>query len=91
VYGTTTGNHANGRSDEILDRARQATQKAVAAFSDYPVYYSDDVASWIESTDQEPADISHLTPVGNQHVAASFQSAKKTSPGSSPNFIRLNP
>lgn len=90
LYGTTTGNTANGRTKSHLHACAKQTEAAVAAFSSrYPVYLVNNMSNWLDATDQEPTDISHLTDTGNEKVHQNFVHAAKPNGSSSPNYINM--
>lgn len=87
LFGTTVANTTNSRSLAMLQRLAKQAEAAAAAFADYPVYFADVFNSWVQSTDSEPQDTSHLTPVGNEHVYSAFRSATRLARGYSPNRV----
>lgn len=89
LYGTTTGN-LKSHNDTTLSYNAMMVHNAVQSFSDYPVYYANPYNNWVNSTDQEPGDLFHLTPSGAMHVAEAFNTSSKLafspSPLSRPSF-----
>lgn len=88
LYGSVVAN-LHGHTESILYRSARAAQMAVASFKGYPVYFANTYSTWRTATDQEPSDLSHLTPVGNQHVAQAFASAVRLPFVANPNFVDL--
>lgn len=72
ITGSVLGNTANGHLPEDLKKMAIAAEQAAGAFPSYPVYFVNNTIPFNEATDQEPEDISHLTDVGNYHVAQNF-------------------
>lgn len=72
IYGTTVANSANQHDPETLYRCAKQCESAVATFSEFGVLFANPFNWWIEREDQEPQDISHLTPAGNRRVAKAF-------------------
>lgn len=90
VFGTTVANtfqSGSSRPLAMLQRLAKQAEAAAAAFSDYPVYFADVFNAWVQSTDQEPQDESHLTAVGNEHVYSAFRQASRLSLAYSPNRV----
>ncbi len=90
IFGTTVANTANSRALAMLQRLAKQAEAAAATFADYPVYFADVFNAWVNSTDQEPQDVSHLTPVGNEHVYSAFRSATRLARGYSPNRVDVS-
>lgn len=79
IYGTTVANSANQHDPKVLYACAKQCEAAVATFSEFGVMFANPFNWWIENEDQEPQDISHLTPSGNRRVAKAFLSATKLS------------
>lgn len=75
IYGTMVANSANGHDPETLFQCAKQCEAAVGTFSEYGVLFANPFSHWVEVEDQEPQDISHLTPSGNMRVARAFASA----------------
>lgn len=89
IYGSTVANSANQHDPAVLFGCAKQAESAAATFSKYGVAFANPFNAWIESTDQEPQDISHLTPDGNAHVARAFMAAQKLPFMPSNHFIEM--
>ena len=71
----------------MLQRLAAQSRAAAAAFADYPVFWADVFSSWVQATDSEATDASHLTAEGNRHVYAAMRKAQRLSREYSPNRV----
>jgi hypothetical protein len=91
LYGSVVGNTANGRTKTHLYEVAKTAEAAAGVYGQfYPVYFSNNFSNWLDSTDQEPTDISHLTDIGNETVFRNFSKAYRVPYESSPNFVVLD-
>ncbi|MDD2728161.1 SGNH/GDSL hydrolase family protein [Malikia sp.] len=89
IYGSTVANSANQHDPTVLYTCAKQAEAAAGMFSEYGVFFANPFNNWIEAEDQEPQDISHLTPAGNIRVAKAFLTAKPFPFMPSNSFIKL--
>ncbi|MBP0904847.1 hypothetical protein ACFSKN_04730 [Mariniflexile gromovii] len=78
LIGSVCGNNYS-RNSETIYKMWLGTKEAVGCFSEYKdsLKFVDVARNWVGYTDQEPNDLSHLTPTGNIHVAEAFDKNAK--------------
>lgn len=89
LYVSTVANSANQHYPAVLYKCAMQARAAVGMFSDYGVNFANPFNHWVEAEDQDPQDISHLTPIGNIRVAKAFLTSQLVPFMPSTSFIRL--
>lgn len=84
------GGPGNPKPETQRVAAQLAAYQAVQTFSpNYPVSWVETQSQWVESTDQEPTDTSHLTDLGNYGIFRQFLTPWQLPNASSPHFVRM--
>lgn len=78
IVGSTSGN-LNGRLPENLQLAAKQAKAAAMAFADFGVRFADVACEW-QAGDNDAQDADHISPQGNERLAAAFMQAELCAP-----------